>query len=30
MPLGDFMMVILEIIERLFETWYYYSFGTAL
>jgi len=22
--------VILEIIERLFTTWYYYAFGTTL
>lgn len=28
--LGPFGMMILEIIERLFETWYYFSFGTAL
>jgi len=28
--LGPFGMMILEIIERLIETWYYYSFGTSL
>ena len=26
----DFMLVIIEIIERLFTTWYWYAFGTAL
>ncbi len=28
--LGSFGMMLLEIIERLIETWVYFSFGTPL
>ena len=30
MPSGEYMMLIFEVIERIFETWYLYAFGTAL